>query len=302
MASFGDTRQKEWPMSFDGPMGATWQLQSLYLNFAETPPTVTEEWKCIVSAPAAAAPGPAAPPGGGGPASSPPGGGGPASSAAPPDGGGGGPGPSASLGGGGVLESGRQGGGPGPGSPAPYKWSLESGRQGGSPGPGPSAPLGGGGVLESGRQGGGPAASLKQAEPSEASEALQARYERRVQRRFGPSGPPWMQLKNEEDVARAELLAQWRHEDEVAFQARIQLEQEEDAARYEAKRDAKRARVGAVGVDIMAEDSGAREECDIAGRLDPGNDTLGFTPRETAPWVSHPDRLFEQMQETSIHT
>ena len=150
---------------------------------------------------------------------------------------------------------------------------MESGREGGDPGPGPSAPLGGGGVVESGRHGGGPAASLRP------GDVIQARYQRRIQRRFGPAGPPWMQSQNKEDD----------DEEEVAHQARTKLEQEEDAARYETERDAKRARAwAAVGVDIDALDSGTRN--------DPRSDALDFsTPRETAPWVSDPDRIFEQM-------
>ena len=73
----------------------------------------------------------------------------------------------------------------------------------------------------------------------------------------------------------------------MALQARIQLQKEEDAARDKTKRDAKRARAwAAVGVD-MAEDSGTREECDIAGRLDPGNMLFEqMKETSTTPWVS----------------
>ena len=100
--------------------------------------------------------------------------------------------------------------------------------------------------------------------------AIQARYQRRVQSRFGPSGPPWMQRQNKEDDD--PFLAGGWYEEEVAHQARIQLEQEEDAARHEAKRDAKRARAWAA--DINALDSGTYKECDM---FDPRNDALDFS-------------------------
>ena len=156
MASVGETRRKEWPLSFIAPLTppermATWELKSVYIDFAETPPIVTEDWKCVVSAPPGEEGGPAVP----GPAA-PPGGGGPAGSDAPPGGGGGGAGPPP-LPRRDVQPTTRRSSlrcrGPGPSAPLDGGGVLESGRQGGGPGPGPSAPLGGGGVLESGRQG-----------------------------------------------------------------------------------------------------------------------------------------------------